>query len=169
MALRVGEVIERNMIAVRIGPELRQVAVATPEYVETHGQPEHRRDLLQHPCIRWRWPGRSTPYAWEFFENGTWFDVVVDGPLIVHSREAALGAVLNSIGIGFVIEDTVTELFHQKQLLSQGSAYRHYEGEKPEFSVIRFHRFIGARLVSVSSLVSWPASNSTEMPASTAA
>ncbi|MNE79479.1 HTH-type transcriptional regulator DmlR [compost metagenome] len=80
VALRVGEVIERNMIAVRIGPELRQVAVATPEYVETHGQPEHRRDLLQHRCIRWRWPGRSTPYAWEFFENGTWFDVVVDGP-----------------------------------------------------------------------------------------
>jgi len=117
VALRVGEVIERNMIAVRIGPELRQVAVATPEYVETHGQPEHRRDLLQHRCIRWRWPGRSTPYAWEFFENGTWFDVVVDGPLIVDSREAALGAVLNSIGIGFVIEDTVTELFHQKQLV----------------------------------------------------
>jgi len=117
VALRVGEVIERNMIAVRIGPELRQVAVATPEYVETHGQPEHPRDLLQHRCIRWRWPGRSTPYAWEFFENGTWFDVIVDGPLIVDSREAALGAVLDSIGIGFVIEDTVTELFDQKQLV----------------------------------------------------
>lgn len=117
VALRVGEVIEKNMIAVRIGPELRQVAVATPEYVATHGQPEHPRDLLQHRCIRWRWPGRSTPYAWEFFENGTWFDVIVDGPLIVDSRETALGAVLDSVGIGFVIEDTVAELFDQKRLV----------------------------------------------------
>lgn len=117
VALRVGEVIEKNMIAVKIGPELRQVAVATPEYIAVNGMPHHPRDLLQHRCIRWRWPGRSTPYAWEFFENGAWFDVVVDGPFIVDSREAALGAVLDSVGVGFVIEDTVTELLEQRRLV----------------------------------------------------
>jgi DNA-binding transcriptional LysR family regulator len=117
VALRVGEVIEKNMIAVRIGPELRQIAVATPDYLKANGQPGHPRDLVHHRCIRWRWPGRSAPYAWEFFEHGNWFDVVVDGPIIVDSREAALGAVLDSIGIGFVVEDTVAELLDQGRLV----------------------------------------------------
>src|SRR5277367_195856 len=74
-AIRIGEVIERDMIAVRLGAELRQIAVASPDYLSVHGRPEHPRDLVRHRCIRWRWPGRATPYAWELFENGSWFEV----------------------------------------------------------------------------------------------
>jgi DNA-binding transcriptional LysR family regulator len=108
-ALRISEVIERDMIAVRLGPDLRQIAVATPEYVARHGQPEHPRDLVNHRCIRWRWSGHTTPYAWEFFENGSWFSVTVDGPLIVNDKELALRATLQGIGIGFPVEDTVAD------------------------------------------------------------
>lgn len=107
VALRIGEVIERDMVAVRLGQELRQVAVATPEYLQRHGRPAHPRDLVNHRCIRWRWPGRTTPYAWEFCENGTWFSVTVSGPLIFSDKEAALNATLQGIGIGFPVEDTV--------------------------------------------------------------
>ena len=105
-ALRIGEVIERDMIAVRLGPDMKQIAVASPDYLAQHGEPEHPRDLVEHRCIRWRWAGHSTPYAWEFFENGSWFSVTVDGPLIVSDKEMALRAAVQGIGIGFPVEQT---------------------------------------------------------------
>jgi DNA-binding transcriptional LysR family regulator len=108
-AIRIGEVIERDMVAVRLGQELKQIAVAAPDYLAAHGKPEHPRDLVSHRCIRWRWSGHSTPYAWEFFENGSWFSVTVDGPLIVNDKEMALRATLQGIGIGFPVENTVAE------------------------------------------------------------
>ncbi len=100
-AIRIGEVIERDMVAVPLGTEMRQVAVASPDYLSVHGRPEHPRDLVRHRCIRWRWPGRVTPYAWEFFENGSWFEVAVDGPLIVNDKEMAMRAALQGVGSGF--------------------------------------------------------------------
>jgi DNA-binding transcriptional LysR family regulator len=108
-AIRIGEVIERDMIAVRLGPELRQIAVAAPDYVAAHGRPVHPRDLVNHRCIRWRWPGRVTVYAWEFFENGAWFEVAVGGPLIVNDKEMARRAALLGIGIAFSVDETVTD------------------------------------------------------------
>jgi DNA-binding transcriptional LysR family regulator len=106
-AIRIGEVIERDMVAVRLGPAMRQISVASPFYLDTHGRPEHPRDLVHHRCIRWRWPGRATPYAWEFFEDGGWFSVAVDGPLIVNDKEMARRAALQGIGIAFPVEQTV--------------------------------------------------------------
>lgn len=108
-ALRIGEVIERDMVAVRLGPELKQIAVAAPDYLAVQGRPEHPRDLVNHRCIRWRWSGHTTPYAWEFFEKGSWFSVTVDGPLIVNDKGMALRATLQGIGIGFPVENTVAE------------------------------------------------------------
>lgn len=105
-AIRIGEVIERDMVAVRLGPDLRQIAVAAPAYLAGHGRPEHPRDLVDHVCVRWRWPGHMTPYAWEFFEDGSWFEVAVDGPLISNDKEFALRATLAGLGIGFVVEGT---------------------------------------------------------------
>ncbi|MDQ0391992.1 LysR family transcriptional regulator [Labrys monachus] len=108
-AIRIGEVIERDLIALRLGPDLRQVAVAAPAYLAAHGRPEHPRDLVHHRCVRWRWPGHAVPYAWEFFEDGRWFSVVVDGPLIVDDKETARRATLQGIGIGFAVEQTVAD------------------------------------------------------------
>lgn len=108
-AIRIGEVIERDMVAVRLGPELRQIAVATPGYVAAHGRPLHPRDLVNHHCIRWRWPGRVTPYAWEFSEDSAWFEVAVNGPLIVNDKEMARRAALLGIGIAFPVEETVAD------------------------------------------------------------
>jgi DNA-binding transcriptional LysR family regulator len=106
-AIRIGEVIERDMVAVRLGPDQRHIAVATPGYLARHGQPRHPRDLVQHRCIRWRWPGRAVPYAWEFFEGGAWFEVAVTGPLIVNDKEIELRLALQGLGIGFAVEETV--------------------------------------------------------------
>ena len=103
-ALRIGEFIERDMIATRLGPDLRQLAVASPDYIDQHGAPQTPRDLTAHRCIRWRWPGHSAPYNWEFWENGTWFVVAVDGPLIANSKDMGVRAAIDGVGIAFAIE-----------------------------------------------------------------
>jgi len=108
-ALRIGEVIERDMIAVRLGPDIRQIAVAAPAYVDRFGLPATPRELVEHRCIRWRWPGRSGTYHWEFWEKGAWFEVAVDGPLIVNDKETALRAALDGVGIAFMSDWRVAE------------------------------------------------------------
>jgi DNA-binding transcriptional LysR family regulator len=124
-ALRIGEFIERDMIAVRLGPDLRQMAVASPGYVDRHGVPQTPRDLTAHLCIRWRWPGHSTPYNWEFWENGTWFEVAVDGPLIVSSKDMGVRAAIDGVGIAFAIEPMAAAAIaagHLLPMLQQWSA-----------------------------------------------
>jgi len=116
-SLRIGEVIERDMVALRLGPEMRQLAVAAPKYLERHGKPKHPRELTEHACVRWRWPGQITPYAWEFFEHGRWFEVAVSGPLIVNDKEMNLRATLAGVGIGFLIDNVVAPLIDKKQLV----------------------------------------------------
>ncbi len=116
-AIRVGEVIERDMMAVRLGPDLRQVVVASPDYLSRHGAPANPRDLRDHPCIRWQWPGHATPYNWEFWEDGRWFDVAVDGPLIVNSRDLERQAALAGVGLAFVVEQIVAPLISEGQLV----------------------------------------------------
>lgn len=106
-ALRPGEVIDQDMVSIRIGPDHRQIAVASRAYLEKNGRPITPDDLQQHLCIRWRWEGRETPYAWEFWRDGNWFEVAVDGPLIVDDREVAIAAALGGVGIAFATEGEV--------------------------------------------------------------
>jgi len=100
-AIRIGEVIEQDMVAVKLGPELRQIAVASPDYLARHGTPRHPRDLTSHSCICWRWPGHETPYKWEFQESGKWFEVAVAGPVISNSKDFGLQAALDGLGVAF--------------------------------------------------------------------
>ena len=116
-AIRIGEVIERDMIAVRLGPELRQIVVASPDYLARHGAPASPHDLRAHQCIRWRWPGHAAAYSWEFWESGRWFDVAVDGPLIVNSRDLEWQAALAGVGLAFVVERKVATLIDAGRLI----------------------------------------------------
>lgn len=116
-AIRIGEVIERDMVAVRLGPDLRQVPVAAPDYAGRRGLPAHPRDLVAHDCIRWRWPGHTQPYRWEFFEDGSWFEVAVTGPLIVNSKAMALKAALDGVGIAFAVEQSARAAVAEGRLI----------------------------------------------------
>jgi DNA-binding transcriptional LysR family regulator len=117
VALRLGEVIEKDMIAVRLGPDLRQIAVASPAYLARHGAPATPHDLVDHTCIRWRWPGTSVPYHWEFWQDGDWFEVAVDGPLIVNNKALALAAALDGVGIAFAVDQTVERYVAEGRLV----------------------------------------------------
>lgn len=115
--IRIGELIERDMVALRLGGDIRQLAVGAPAYLAEHGVPQTPKDLLQHRCIRWRWPGQPGPYAWEFFEKGHWFSVSVDGPLITSSRAVMVEAALAGVGIAFLKEESVVDAFARGALV----------------------------------------------------
>jgi DNA-binding transcriptional LysR family regulator len=101
VGIRIGELLEDDMVAVRVGADMRQLAVASPAYLARHGRPQTPADLHSHRCINWRWPGMSGLYNWEFAEKGRWFSVAVNGPLIVSHRDTALQAALQGVGIAF--------------------------------------------------------------------
>jgi DNA-binding transcriptional LysR family regulator len=104
-AIRIGEVIERDMIAVRLSPDISQIAVAAPAYLAKYGTPCHPRELAAHRCIGWRWPGHERVYEWEFFEDGKWFEVAVKGPLIASAKEFGLQAAIDGVGIAFTVRE----------------------------------------------------------------
>ncbi|PTQ07848.1 LysR family transcriptional regulator [Sphingomonas oleivorans] len=116
VAIRPGEVVERDMIAVEIGGPLRQYPVATPEYIAKHGTPETPEQLLDHNCILWRWSGQSLPYAWEFHRDGSWFELVVKGSIIVSDRGMMLSACLDGAGIAFATNREVDTLIADGRL-----------------------------------------------------
>jgi DNA-binding transcriptional LysR family regulator len=118
VAIRIGEVIEQDMVALRLGPDIRQLPVASPDYLAGREPPSHPRDLLRHDCIRWRWPGHTQPYRWEFFDGGAWFEVAVGGPLIVNSKTLALAAAIDGVGIAFAVEHTARTAIAQGRLVS---------------------------------------------------
>jgi DNA-binding transcriptional LysR family regulator len=112
-----GEVIEKDLVGIKLGGNMRQIALATPDYIAKHGRPETPRDLLSHKCLRWRWPGRATPYNWEFFKDGAWFEVEVDGPLVLSEQTMAVDAALKGMGIAFWVEHELRPLIEAGKLV----------------------------------------------------
>ncbi|ASW09748.1 LysR family transcriptional regulator (plasmid) [Rhizobium sp. 11515TR] len=117
IAVRIGEVIGQDMVAVPLGGELRQIAVASPDYIARHGVPKTPRDLLSHDCICWRWPGQQHPFPWEFYEDGRWFSISPPAGIVVNDRRAVLQLATQGAGIAFCIEDTVLDLIEAGNLV----------------------------------------------------
>jgi DNA-binding transcriptional LysR family regulator len=101
VGITLGELLEKDMVAVRLGGDIRQMAVASPDYIKRHGRPKTPADLHRHRCINWRKPGSGKIYAWDFHVDGRWITVAVDGPLIVSHRDTALQAATQGAGIAF--------------------------------------------------------------------
>lgn len=105
--VRLGESVEKDMIAVRIGPDWRLVAVAAPAYLDAHGVPRHPQDLVRHICINMRHETAGGLYAWEFEKDGQELRVRVDGQLTFNNSYAMIDAAVNGYGIAYVPEDIV--------------------------------------------------------------
>jgi DNA-binding transcriptional LysR family regulator len=114
---RLGEFLEADVVAVKLGGEQRQIAVASPAYIKRHGRPETPDDLLTHRCINWRQPGSSGVYRWEFVKNGRWFAVAVNGPLVVSNRNMAIAAAVQGVGIAFWAEELLRPLIKAGRLV----------------------------------------------------
>jgi len=115
--IRLGEQVEKDMIAVRIGPELRMAAVATPSYFEAHSKPRTPQDLTQHNCLNLRFQTAGGLYAWEFEKNGRPVNVRVSGQIICNGAGAIVSAALLGLGIAYVPEDMVRGHIAEKRLV----------------------------------------------------
>ena len=100
--VRLGESVEKDMVATRIGPDWRMIAVASPTYLATRNLPRHPRDLLDHDCINMRHETRGGLYAWEFEKDGQEVNVRVEGQLTFNNSYAMMDAVLGGLGVAFV-------------------------------------------------------------------
>lgn len=102
--VRLGETIARDMIAVRIGPDMRMTAAASPAYFAKHKPPRTPDGLKDHNCINLRFPTRGGLYAWEFEKGGRALNVRVEGQLIVNDVALARKAAIDGAGIAFLPE-----------------------------------------------------------------
>jgi len=105
--VRLGESVEKDMIAVRIGPDWRLVAVASPDYFAERGRPEHPRDLIRHRCINMRHETSGSLYAWEFEKDGEALRVRVDGQLTFNNSYAMIDAAVSGFGIAYLPDSIV--------------------------------------------------------------
>ena len=105
--VRLGETIAQDMVAVRIGPDMRMAAVASPAYFSVRKPPRTPHDLALHNCINLRFPTHGGLYAWEFETAGRPLNVRVEGQLIVNEIALALGAAIDGLGVAYLPEDYV--------------------------------------------------------------
>lgn len=105
--VRLGESIAKDMVAVRIGPDIRMAVVGTPDYFAKHSRPSAPQDLTAHNCINLRLPTAGSLYAWEFQKDGRELKVRVDGQLVVNTATMATKAALAGAGLACVPEERV--------------------------------------------------------------
>jgi len=115
--VRLGETVAQDMIAVRIGPDMRMAAAASPTYFERHAPPLVPHDLASHNCINLRFPTYGGLYAWEFEKEGRALNVRVDGQMIVNDTTIALQAAMDGLGIAYITDDQVQPLIAQGRLV----------------------------------------------------
>ncbi|MEZ2585901.1 LysR family transcriptional regulator [Kluyvera intermedia] len=107
--VRLGEQVARDMIAVRIAPDMCMAVAASPAYLAANGIPETPHDLQQHRCINMRLPTRGGLYAWEFERDGEPLRVRVEGQLILNCLRQRIDAAEAGLGMVYVPEDSVIE------------------------------------------------------------
>jgi len=107
--IRRGELIERDMIARRLTPDARYLAVASPEYIAANGVPAKPQDLRHHACIQIRRRLKETLPTWQFRDQGVDLEVRVGGKLVVDDARLALRAALDGGGIVRLAEDYVRD------------------------------------------------------------
>jgi len=103
--VRLGSTIDKDMIALPIGPALRMAVVGSPDYFDRRPPPKTPRDLTDHLCINQRMPTSGGLYVWDFERRGRKENVRVDGPLIFNTTAPQVDAALSGLGIALLPED----------------------------------------------------------------
>jgi DNA-binding transcriptional LysR family regulator len=116
--VRLGDVIEQDMVAIPLSGEKKEVVVATPEYFEIHGIPGHPRELIHHRCIGWRPSPDTAPYRWEFVHEGVAFDVSVEPQITTNDLRLMIRTALAGGGITFALEETFHPYLERGELIS---------------------------------------------------
>jgi DNA-binding transcriptional LysR family regulator len=126
--VRLGEQVAKDMIAVRIGPDMRMAVVGAPSYFAKRSPPRKPQDLIQHDCINLRLPTLGGLYAWEFEKGNRELKVRVEGRLVFNDTAQMLNAALAGFGLAYVPEDLA------QPHLAKGRLRRVLEDWCPPFS-----------------------------------
>ncbi|MBY4588974.1 MULTISPECIES: LysR family transcriptional regulator [Rhizobium] len=126
--VRLGEQVAKDMIAVRIGPDMRMAVVGAPAYFDTRPKALTPQDLTDHNCINLRLPTYGSVYAWEFEKDGRELRVRVEGQLVFNNIALRLNAVLAGLGLAYMPENLV------EAHLADGRLVRVLEDWCPPFS-----------------------------------
>lgn len=115
--VRLGEVIEQDMVAVPVSADQRQLAVCAPAYLAQVAAPLHPRDLVHHRCIGWRPAPGVAPYRWEFAENGREFDVAVQPEVTTNDMALMIRLACGGTGITFGMEESFRPWLERGELV----------------------------------------------------
>ena len=116
--VRLGEVIEQDMVAVPVSGDQRQLVVASPSYLERHGSPVHPRELVNHRCIGWRPSPDVAPYRWDFEEDGRRFDVALTPQVTTNDMRVMVNTALAGGGFTLGLEETFHHHIEQGELVA---------------------------------------------------
>jgi DNA-binding transcriptional LysR family regulator len=114
--IRVGQRVERDMVAVRVSGDIRIVTVASPAYLAKHGTPEHPQDLRDHDCIRFRFPGGGM-MPLRFEKKGKRLEVAVEGSLITNDPRLGVSVAADDGGVFYTAELYARELMAERKLI----------------------------------------------------
>ncbi|QKZ05405.1 LysR family transcriptional regulator [Pseudomonas eucalypticola] len=115
--VRLGERLEQDMIAVKLGGELQMMVVAAPAYLQRCTMPLTPQDLRQHACLGYRRPTDGSPYRWEFERDGKVLEVKVDGPILVSDPAMLTRVVLDGAGLAYLFAHQVQAYVEQGLLV----------------------------------------------------
>ena len=116
--IRVGERLQKDMIAVRLTPDVKMIAVASPDYLARRGRPQAPVDLQSHACINWRLQTDGQPYHWEFEKNGQRLEIAASGPVVTNQSDIGIAAALQGLGIAYAFDrELVDECLAQGRLV----------------------------------------------------
>ncbi|WP_370305574.1 LysR family transcriptional regulator [Sinimarinibacterium flocculans] len=115
--IRVGGRLQKDMVAVRLTPDVKLLAVASPDYIARHGEPRTPADLHRHACINWRFPGSGRIARWAFQKKGKGTETDVEGSLISNHQDIVVPAALQGLGIFYAYnDDGIAEALERGQL-----------------------------------------------------
>jgi DNA-binding transcriptional LysR family regulator len=115
--IRAGEMVAKDMVAVRIGPDMRSAVVGAPAYFAGRSKPRTPQDLTLHRCINLRLPTHGGLYAWEFEKAGRALRVRVEGQLVFNATGPMIDAALAGFGLAYLPEDDVRDLLAEGRLV----------------------------------------------------
>lgn len=115
--IRLGEQVAKDMVAVRIGPDLRMVVVGAPSYLKRRRPPQTPHDLTAHSCINIRQPTAGGLYAWEFEKDGLELRVRVDGQLAFNGSPLMTDAAVAGLGLAYLMEDVAQPHIREGRLV----------------------------------------------------
>ncbi len=116
-SVRLGEQVAKDMIAMRIGPDMRMAVVGSPTYFTRYSRPAIPSDLMEHNCITLRMPTHGGLFLWEFEKDGQELKVRVEGQLVFNNIAMRLEAALQGLGLAYMPEDLVLEHVAQGRLI----------------------------------------------------